>query len=131
MRRRNRPLTTLEHMVADFQAGTTEDDLTHVDEFIALHDSARNVAGTSGPEFEASLRDNFNTRLLHHHTFTTLSLIDLLGHAGVQVLAAETRLPHDIYVLGQWSDSPENEAFAEAARRSPFGADRRALRRRV
>lgn len=121
-----RPVTALAHMRADLKAGVGEDDLTHVDEFLALHDASRNAPWTAGPEFEPRIRDNASTRLMHHHTFTTLSLIDLLEHAGIEVMAAQARLPHDIYVLGRWTDAPPAafEVAQRAARRSPFARDR-------
>lgn len=121
-----RPVTTLEHMVQDFENGIEESDLTHLDEFLALHDSARNKPWTRGPEFEPRLRDNFHTRLMHHHTFTTLSVAALVRHAGLQILEVETRLPHDIFMLGTWAggDDPSSAAV-RAARRSPFRVDRR------
>jgi len=126
-----RALTPLSHMIGDRRADTGEDDLTHLDEFLRLHDSARNVRGQEDPDFVAELRQNEHTRLLHHHTFTTASLIDLLGHAGLQLAAAETRLPHDIYAIGRWlpdGEQPDNRRFALAARRSPFRVDRKAAR---
>ncbi len=130
-----RPLTSLAHMTEDLEAGTGEDDRTHLAEFLRLHDSDRNVRGIEDPDFVRELSENTRTRLLHHHTFTTSSLIELLGHAGLQVQMAQARLPHDIYVLGQWvpaGEHPDNRRLAlAAAGRSPFRVDRRAARRLV
>jgi SAM-dependent methyltransferase len=127
-----RSLTPLSHMIEDLDADTGEDDLTHLEEFLRLHDSDRNVRGIEDPDFVSELRDNARTRLLHHHTFTTSSLIELLGVAGLQVHMAQTRLPHDIYVLGRWvpeGQPAENLRFAlTASRQSPFRADRRCAR---
>jgi SAM-dependent methyltransferase len=123
-----RALTPLSHMVDDLQRGTGEDDLTHLHEFLALHDASRNVRGQDDPAFVAELRDNLRTRLLHHHTFSTASLLELLDYARLQVLALEPRLPHDIYVVGSWlaeGERPDNRRFADAGRRSPFRMDRR------
>jgi SAM-dependent methyltransferase len=122
-----RPLTSLEHVVEDFERGTGEDDLTHVEETLRLHDRTRDVETGDGEQWAAPRRNNPTTRLLHHHTFTTASLLALLDHAGVELLAAETRFPHDIYVLGRWpqtGDRADNAAFLAERRRSPFRADR-------
>ena len=129
---RRRALTPLEHMVADYEQMVGEDDLTHVDEAIALHDRRRDIFPFDADQLAAQFRDNANTRFLHHHTFTTLSLGALLGHAGLEVLAAEARLPHDIYMLARWP-SPDGggdsaAVLTDAAARSPFGVDRRAAR---
>jgi SAM-dependent methyltransferase len=122
-----RPVTTLEHLVADLEAGTGEDDLTHLGETLALHDLRRDIP-MNRAEFETARRDNVNTRLIHHHVFTTPSLLALLDRAGVEVLEVEVRRPHDIYVLGRWSDAPDNAAVlapgAPWRRASPFPADR-------
>lgn len=128
-----RPLTPLSHMVADLQAGTEEDDLTHLDEMLRLHDADRDVRGTADSDFARGLRENARTRTLHHHTFITTSFIELLTYAGLQVLVAEARLPHDIYVLARWTapgETADNRRVSiAAARRSPFRVDRRAAKR--
>jgi SAM-dependent methyltransferase len=124
-----RPVTTLEHVVEDFEQGVDEDDMTHLDETLRLHDRARDVA-MDDDEWEWMRRENPNTRTLHHHTFTTPSLLGMLDHAGLELLAAETRFPHDIYVLGRWPSSGEhvdNRAFLVMPRHSPFSTDRLTL----
>jgi SAM-dependent methyltransferase len=121
-----RALTSLEHTVEDFERGVDEDDLTHVEETLRLHDRTRDGEAGDGEQWAAQRRSNPRTRLLHHHTFTTPSLLALLDHAGVELLAAETRFPHDIYVLGRWpetSDRADNVAFLAGRRSSPFRTD--------
>ena len=113
----------------DLDAGTGEDDLTHLGETLALHDHARDGDPDDRAAWEAKRRDNRLHRLLHHHVFTTPSLVRLLDRAGVQVEALETRWPHDIYALGRFGDAPDNErwldpATSPALRASPFRADR-------
>jgi SAM-dependent methyltransferase len=126
-----RSLTTIEHLVEDFERDTAEGDLTHLEETVALHDRGRDVA--HDPEqWTADRRGNATTRVLHHHTFTTLSVGELLQRAGIEVLAIEARLPHEIYVLGRWRDedgSDGTDLVTQAAVRSPFRVDRRAARR--
>lgn len=126
-----RPVTSLEHMVADHEAGTGEDDLTHLDETLRLHDRSRDADASSQAEWEAARRDNVNTRLLHHHVFDGESLLRLLDHAGVQVHHVAVRHPHDTFVLGQFApdgERPDNAAALAASapwrRRSPFRCDR-------
>jgi SAM-dependent methyltransferase len=125
---RRRPLTPLEHIVEDFEREVGEDDLTHLEETLRLHDRALDAeAGDDKAWFERR-RSNVATRLLHHHTFTTPSLLALLDRAGLELIAAETRFPHDIYVLGRWpadGGRADNAAFLAARQRSPFRVDRR------
>jgi SAM-dependent methyltransferase len=123
-----RAVTPLEHMVKDFERGTGEDDLTHLDETLALHDRSRDAEPGDQAAWAAARRDNLRTRVLHHHVFTTDSLLALLDRAGIQLDAVEVRYPHDIYVLGRFAAEPDNTALrgSRAAWRagSPFAFDR-------
>lgn len=119
--------TPLGHMIEDFERGVGEDDLTHLEETLRLHDRSRDSESGDHESWATRRRNNEATRVLHHHTFTTRSLLALLDYAGLTLHAAETRSPHDIYVLGRWADArPDNTAFLESRRRSPFAVDRRA-----
>lgn len=119
-----RPVTRLEHLRADRDAGTGEDDLTHLDETLALHDRARDADDSPFEAWAQQRRENPRTRLLHHHVFTTTSLAALLREAGVVLLAAEVRYPHDIYLLGRWGGAPAPDPVPAALRTSPFRVDR-------
>ncbi|HEV3321811.1 MAG TPA: methyltransferase domain-containing protein [Solirubrobacteraceae bacterium] len=122
-----RSLTTLRHMIDDFERGVGEDDLTHLEETLKLHDRGRDREPGDDEAWAAKRRENLTTRVLHHHTFTTASLLELLGYAGLELRAVETRFPHDIYMLARWpaeGQRPDNTAFLGGHRRSPFGVDR-------
>lgn len=119
-----RAITPLEHFRADRDAGTGEDDLTHLEETLALHDRTRDGDTSPLEAWSAERRDNANTRLLHHHVFTTASLAALLREAGLGLLAAQVRYPHDIYLLGQWGAEPAEDPLPAALRASPFAVDR-------
>jgi hypothetical protein len=115
-------------MVGDFERGTGEDDLTHLEETLALHDRRRDAEGDDQEAWAAARRDNVRTRVLHHHVFTTESLLALLDRAEVQLEAVEVRHPHDIYVIGHFAPRPDNAALlaTDATWRaaSPFSVDR-------
>jgi SAM-dependent methyltransferase len=122
-----RPVTILDHIIEDFAQGIEEDDLAHLDETLRLHDRHRDSEAGDRESWAARRRENKTTRLLHHHTFTTPSLLALLDHAGLELIAVETRFPHDIYVLGRWPNElqrPDNAAFLAAHRPSPFRVDK-------
>ncbi len=126
-----RPATSLDHLVADYEAGTGEDDLTHLEETLRLHDRSRDGDDAPREEWEAARRDNWNTRLLHHHVFDGTALLRLLDRAGIQVHRMTVRHPHDIFVLGRFvaaGAEPDNATVlapdAPWRRRSPFPGDR-------
>ena len=122
---RRRPLTSLQHMVDDHARGIDEGDLTHLDETLRLHDRRRDAEQGDAESWAQRRRENPQTRLLHHHTFTTTSLLELLDHAGLELLVVETRFPHDIYALGRWPTTgrPENRLILAARHKSPFRVD--------
>ena len=122
-----RSLTTLHHLIDDFERGVGEDDLTHLEETLRLHDRRRDSESSDQETWAAQRRENQTTRVLHHHTFTTPSLLTLLDHGGLELRAVETRFPHDIYVLGRWpaeGQRPDNAMLLAGRRSSPFGIDR-------
>lgn len=121
-----RPVTALAHMVEDLERGTEEDDLTHLEETLRLHDRSRDAEGDHDAWAQLR-RDNVRHRVLHHHVFTTASLAALLAHAGIEITAIEARHPHDIYVAGRFAAAPapiDPELLAAALRASPFRGDR-------
>jgi SAM-dependent methyltransferase len=124
---RRRALTPLSHMIKDLEQEIDEHDLTHLEETLRLHDRSRDAEATDDEAWAELRRRNASTRLLHHHTFTTPSLLALLDHAGLELTAVATRYPHDIYVLGHWPQAGkrvDNGAFLRRRRRSPFRSDR-------
>lgn len=124
----DRPLTTIEHLVADRLAGVGEDDRTHVSEILALHDLTRDPGHKTTQELEASARSNFEKRRLHHHVFDTALAIRMLGEAGWEVRDVDVMRPFHIALLSAKSSAPDHAALlapdAEWRRRSPFASDR-------
>jgi len=94
-----RPFTSFEHLLEDFARGTTEHDLTHLDEILALHDLSMDPAAGSFATFRARSLDNFNNRTLHHHVFQPETMAKMLRHAGLTV-AATTETATDFFILG-------------------------------
>jgi SAM-dependent methyltransferase len=92
-----RPLTTVDHMLADYDLQTGEDDLTHVEEIY----EARRPRGEANDELRAVLLSNFSHRKMHHHTFDEGNSRRLLEAVGMKVLVVETALPFHIILVAQ------------------------------
>lgn len=93
-----RPVTAFEHLLQDFQNATTEDDLTHLDEILALHDLSRDPQAGTLNDFRARSIDNYQNRALHHHVFSLELVVRMLTHVGLGVReAVETNA--DLYAL--------------------------------
>ena len=124
-----RPVTTLEHLEADFARSTREDDVTHVREFIELCDLTRVPERLSRQAFEQRTRAHIENRTIHHHVFDTDLVVRLLDSAGYQLLAVETALPFHVVTVARASGgAPDNETFlagtAHWRRASVFRRDR-------
>jgi SAM-dependent methyltransferase len=96
-----RPVTKIEHLLDDQQLRTGEDDLSHLNEILELHDLKRDPhAGTAAQFRERALR-NVENRCLHHHVFDLNLLRDVLVHTGWEVLASESIRPVHLAALAR------------------------------
>jgi len=128
---RYRPITTLDHLIEDCRADRTEDDATHIEEVIALHDLKRDPETSDRKALATRCRDNLTWRSVHHHVFSTRLFLQTLDQAGIQIVAVDTAMPYHIVALGQRlldSEVPKNAIFLGAAATwracSPFPTDR-------
>lgn len=126
-----RPVTTLQHLIADFDAGMTEDDLTHMPEIMALHDLVCDPEAGDAAAFKARSEHNFENRCFHHHVFDTQLAVRLVDHMGLQIHAVEAIRPMHILVMAQKlanGVAPDNAVYVGASpqyrRASPFASDR-------
>jgi len=125
-----RPVTRLAHLIEDEARGTSEHDLTHLDEILSLHDLALDPPAGDAAAFRARSAQNFTNRCLHHHVFDTRLAIEVMDHAGLKIIAAEAALAHHIFVIGQKvaGARPDNARFLGATApyraNSPFAVDR-------
>lgn len=126
-----RPVTTLDHMIEDHARETGDDDLTHLDEILELHDLSLDPAAGDFEAFKARSLKNRINRCLHHHVFDTDLAVRLVDHAGFQILEVDCAGSFNIIVLcSKLADgvAPDNRAFladtAAFRSTSPFPTDR-------
>ena len=126
-----RPITTLEHLVSDFEQGTSESDMTHAPEILNLHDLARDPGAGDIEAFRVRTVGNVHNRCLHHHVFDTSLAARVMDYMHLQLLAVEAVKPHHIFVAAEklrGGLSPNNELFlddhAPYLSASPFQSDR-------
>ncbi len=94
-----RPLTTMAHLIADFEAAVQEDDLTHLPEILALHDFELSPEDGEVEAFEKRSMHNVENRCLHHHVFDMDLAVSLVEHVGLSVLATEEIFPHTLLLV--------------------------------
>lgn len=110
-----RPVTTMEHLIADFETGMAEDDLTHMPEILALHDLKRDPEAGDSASFKARSARNFENRCFHHHVFDTALAVSLVDYVGMQIQAVEKIQPFHILIVAQKKEKskpPHNSIFS-------------------
>ena len=106
---RNRPTTSIEHLVTEFRADVPETMLSHIDEAVAYHvlekDRGVREHGANAEQmrdyfFKRSV-DNFNMRGLHQHVFS-FELLECIGYAfRMDVKVMQLEMPHHQLVVYQ------------------------------
>jgi SAM-dependent methyltransferase len=120
-----RLVTSFEHLLDDYRNQTEEDDLTHLEEILALHDLSRDpLAGDSRNFTERSLK-NFENRCLHHHVFDAPLIQRVFEHFGVHIEHIDTTRT-DYLALGTIKKRaapsplpPQCRVFAPTSARAP------------
>jgi SAM-dependent methyltransferase len=97
-----RPITKFEHSVDDFVRNVGEDDFTHLDEILALHDLERDPPAGDLQHFRERSLKNFDNRTLHHHVFDVSLIKDTLHYVGLETLDVTTT-PTDYFALARKS----------------------------
>ncbi len=128
-----RAITTLDHIVSDFLRDVTEDDQTHVQEILALHDLALDPGAGSREAFVLRATNNIEHRSLHHHVFDTELILKLVDKARLRIQYVEVERPFHICVAcsTQSATNPEDEShvtLANARHWSPLAAWRQRAR---
>ncbi len=95
-----RPATTLAHIKEDFLRNIAEDDTTHFEEAILLHDISRDHGISSKEELTERVRRNIENRCLHHHIFEPQLVEEMIVEAGFKKLRLDLMQMH-IILLAQ------------------------------
>lgn len=64
-----RSITSFDHLIQDFNNDTGEDDMTHLNEILSLHDLDLDPDAGTREQFKERSLNNFKNRCLHHHVF--------------------------------------------------------------
>lgn len=126
-----RPVTSLDHLVQDFNNQVGEDDQTHLPEILRLHDLRRDPAQPSKDHFERWISENHVNRGAHQHVFDIRLAVEMVDYCEFQIIAVEAARPFHIFLLAckvAESVTRDNSEFmkfdAQRYRRSPFRTDR-------
>jgi SAM-dependent methyltransferase len=95
---RNRPYTTFIHLLEDERRGVSEEDTTHFEEILNLHDRALDFDYNQST-FEAWIRDNSINRGVHHHVFNEELIIEILGYCNFRIVHFDCIRPNHILAV--------------------------------
>ena len=81
-----RSVTAFPHILDDFKGNVGEDDLTHLDEILFLHDLSLDPEAGGFDAFRARGLDNLHNRALHHHVFDLDLARETVAFSGFEVM---------------------------------------------
>ena len=108
-----RPFTKFDHVESDYLSNKREDDLTHLDEILSLHDLELDRLAGSPHEFRDRCLENGFVRGMHHHVFNPRTLVQMFSWLGMEVLNLTVERPFHIIITAQKS-SERDKPWAEA-----------------
>lgn len=96
-----RKAAKLQHLMEDYAHGVDEDDLTHLQEILELHDLTRDPAAGTLEQFRERSLKNLQNRCLHHHVFDFELLEALFEHVGIHQVSSKWLSPYHQIVVGR------------------------------
>ncbi len=96
-----RPTTSFDHLVDDLEKYTAENDLSHFDEIINLHDLSIDPGGSDLEVFKKRSLNNQKNRCFHHHVFDLELLERVFNHCGIKIIFKAKFHPCHLIVMGE------------------------------
>ena len=95
-----RPYTTFDHLISDYETNISEDDMTHYEEIINLHDRKEMSDKNYYKKFLEESKNNFKNRHFHHHVFNKDLIFKTLEFVGFKVMQYYEH-DEDLIAVGQ------------------------------
>ena len=95
-----RPDTSFSHLLEDYANDVNENDMTHFDEIIELHDPDKDVVGNNKDVFIGRSMKNDENRCFHHHIFTVKLLEKIFSYFNLEIIYSQEGWDN-IYILGR------------------------------
>lgn len=94
-----RPITSFDHLIKDFQNNIQEDDLTHLNEILQLHDLTMDLPAGDKEQFKSRSLKNLQNRTLHHHVFDVDLLKSIFHYFKLEIIL--THKGRDYVIVGK------------------------------
>ena len=109
---RNRPITHMDHLINDLENNTLENDVTHFQEVLSLHDLSLDTGIKDMEALRLRTSENYNNRCVHHHVFNTPMVAQMVDYAGFKICEIQHFNPfHIIFLLKKPNGNFDNSAF--------------------
>lgn len=95
-----RPYTTFEHLIDDYRNNVGEDDLTHLEEILALHDLSMDIPAGDIFQFRNRCNENLSNRCIHHHVFSFELLEQLFTYLHIKITVKRSAWPYHMIISG-------------------------------
>ncbi|MBM4162917.1 MAG: class I SAM-dependent methyltransferase [Lentisphaerae bacterium] len=102
----DRPVTSLDHLIHDFQDNVDETDMTHSAEILELHDRGGDSRDADKAALHQRVFSNHECRWMHHHVFDTQASIEMVNYMKLQILNVELFDPFHIVILARKDMDP-------------------------
>jgi SAM-dependent methyltransferase len=96
-----RPVTTMDHLISDYENDVQEDDLTHLDEILKLHDLSKDPEAGDLNNFRERSLKNIENRCLHHHVFDEKLIAEIFDRFGLELKTMKTINSMNITAFGR------------------------------
>lgn len=80
-----RPYTNFNHILDDYESKVGEDDLTHLEEILNLHDLKRDPQARPYSYFKERCLHNSINRCIHHHVFDETLIKKMISYCGLEL----------------------------------------------
>jgi SAM-dependent methyltransferase len=101
--------TRFEHLEEDFRSNTTEQDLTHLVEILALHDLTLDPDAGSVSQFRERCLRNAAVRAMHHHVFIPEVLVRMFSRIQMKVVSLGIERPFHVIGFAQRVDAVQRD----------------------
>lgn len=81
-----RQITSFDHLLDDFNSNVDENDLTHLEEILSLHDLKLDPPAGSFDQFKKRCLKNFENRCLHHHVFDDKLVKKICDYLNIKII---------------------------------------------
>lgn len=96
-----RDITTFSHLLNDYENNFGEDDLTHLDEVVEMHDYSLTPDIESKTFMRERSLKNYENRCLHHHVFDINLMKQLFNFCNITFIGSDFSKPFHLIIYGR------------------------------